>query len=109
MKCPHCDYEPRTPDADWGYLNGPKWSDYCQHVHAMRECGSCSERWWKVGLTDEWDIDGCAREVCPECAAEGITLDQCRRPPAREDGEEWRGREREEYDREQQARIQAWR
>lgn len=109
-ECGLCQYAPHVADGNWGYLRGPEWVDTCRHVHEQRRCPSCDEDWWQEGLDDSWDIDGCARAICPECAAEGVTLEQCRpATPAREDGEEWRGREREEFDREQQARIQAWR
>jgi len=69
-KCCHCGFVPFAPGADWGILDGPRCSDYCEHVHAMRYCNSCSDRWWRVGLEPDWDIDGAAWKDCPESAAE---------------------------------------
>jgi len=66
-KCCHCEFTPVALGADWGYLNGPNWSDYCCHVSAMRYCASCSQNWWRVGLEGDWDVDGCGHEDCPEC------------------------------------------
>lgn len=66
MSCPNCGFV-AEPFKEWGYLDGPVWWDYCEHVQAMRECRSCSTRWWRPGLEPDWDIDGAAHEDCPAC------------------------------------------
>jgi len=66
--CRWCGYTQRGGEA-WGHLDGPWCAEYCHHIHAQRRCESCTSDWWAPWLDSEWDIDGCAKQTCPECVA----------------------------------------
>lgn len=66
VRCRECGYNPQSGE-DWGYLDGPRWVDTCEHVAGQRYCDSCSAYWWQVGMKPDWDVDGCKRQECPDC------------------------------------------
>ncbi len=70
-KCWLCDWAP-APGKDWAEVPNPSGAyatENCAHISGLRECTCCSTVWFRCGNDYDWDIDGCAHENCPECAA----------------------------------------